>query len=277
MQNRYEKKFEELAKAGQKAFIPYTLLGYPNKEICMRSMETLIDSGASALELGLAFSDPLADGPIIQAATAKVLESGFKVRDAFELIADIRRRDDAIPITLMCYYNTVLARGIASFCKNAKEAGVDGILVVDLPPSESALLSKECNKNALCQIFIVSPLTSAERLEEISRLASGFIYTVSRLGITGVDERYENSLPQLIELTKRVTKLPVVVGFGISSPANASVMYEVGADGVITGSKIIQLLGTVKSDTETLEELFQFSESMVLSSKSLSGKEKTYA
>jgi len=186
MQNRYEKKFEELARAGQKAFIPYTLLGYPNKDICRRSIEELINTGASALELGLAFSDPLADGPVIQEASAQVIESGFRVRDAFEILAQVRKFDDTIPITLMCYYNTVLARGVSIFCKEAREAGVDGILIVDLPVSESLQVAEECSKNSLCQIFIVSPLTSAERLEEIGKISSGFIYAVSRLGTTGV-------------------------------------------------------------------------------------------
>lgn len=263
MSNRYEKVFERLKKNGGKAFIPYMMLGYPDRKLCLQSIQAMIDAGAHALELGLAFSDPLADGPAIQAAAARTIESGFKTRDALTLIQEIRKYNSEIPITLMCYYNSVLAHGLEKFCQAAKTAGVDGLLVVDLPPQEAKPLAEVCKNNQLSQIFIISPLTTENRMASISEFAGGFLYVVSRLGITGVEERYDSGLSDLISTAKASTSLPMIVGFGVSSPEQAEKMFIAGADGVITGSKIVNIVEDIHSGKTGLTELKAFVHSML--------------
>lgn len=260
MSNRYEILFDRLKENGGKAFIPYMMLGFPSRELCLNSIQTMIDAGAHALELGLAFSDPLADGPAIQAASAATIESGFKTKDALELIQELRWKNPDIPITLMCYYNSVLAHQLSGFCKRAKDAGADGLLVVDLPAQEAAPLAQHCKANGLSQIFIISPLTTKERIASITEFAGGFLYVVSRLGITGVEERYDAGLQDLIADAKHSTKLPMVVGFGVSSPCQAERMFSMGADAVITGSRIVNIVSDIhagKADLQTLQEFVQ--------------------
>ena len=273
MENRYDKLFAKLKLSEKKAFIPYTLLGYPNVELSFQAMERMIKGGAAALELGLAFSDPLADGPVIQQASAETIESGFKTKTAFELISRVRKLNEAIPITLMCYYNSVLAHGAKRFCKNAADAGVDGLLIVDLPPDEllTDLPSNDEENNLLIQaknnglqlIFIISPLTTEERLNLIAKQAGGFLYAVSRLGTTGVEERYDSQLSELIRKASEKIKLPVAVGFGVSSPEQAKKMYSINASAVITGSKIIEWINSIRMEKSTLDELQAYVQSMV--------------
>lgn len=257
MANRYEALFGELKKNGRRAFIPYTMLGYPNAEISLKAIRLMIKNGASALELGLAFSDPLADGPVIQQAAAETIESGFKTADAFNLIQAIRSENKQIPITLMCYYNCALAPGLENFCKNAAAVGVDGILAVDLPPEQSKELHKHCQRHQLSQIFIISPLTTDERMQAIAEQAGGFLYAVSRLGTTGVEERYDDHLAELLQRAQRMINLPVAVGFGVSTPEQAERMFAIGSDAVITGSRIIEFIDAClklnKADEFTFE------------------------
>lgn len=240
--NRYDLRFIQLHEHGQKAFIPFTLLGWPDRETCLEIVKMMIQSGAAALELGLAFSDPVADGPIIQQAAFETLASGFRVRDAFDLLREIRCLDQDIPIGLLVYYNMVLAKGVEQFFQQAAEAGVDGVLIADLPPEAEPEVFTLAKKNGMAPICIISPLTSKERLPLIGQQAGGFLYVVSRLGITGTEERYDTQLQALLERARAQTKLPLCVGFGISTPEQAHKMFAAGADGVITGSKILQLV-----------------------------------
>ncbi len=240
--NRYRKRFEALKSQGKKAFIPYTLLGWPDKATSLDVIRTMIDSGVTALELGLPFSDPMSDGPVIQGAVFETLDTGFRVNDALKMLREIRQYNAEIPMTLMVYYNMVLARGIDPFFADLAAAGADGLLVVDLPPETAGEVTESAQKHGIQLIFIVSPLTSPERLNTIVQYAGGFLYAVSRLGITGTEERYDTELSSLIESVHTRTDLPVCVGFGISNPSQASRMFEYGADGVIVGSRIIQLL-----------------------------------
>jgi tryptophan synthase alpha chain len=242
MSNRYEKRFKDLKAKGEKAYIPFTILGYPNRELCLQTVKCMIDSGAAALELGIAFSDPVADGPVIQKAACETIASGFTVEDAWELVRDIRKIDNQIPIGLLVYYNMVLAPGIETFYANAAACGVDGVLIADLPPESADEIALACGKHNVAPIFIVSPLTNSERLDLILRYAKGFLYAVSRLGITGVEERYDTKLAELISEVGKRTDLPLCVGFGISTPEQAKAMLKLGAHGVITGSKIVDLV-----------------------------------
>ncbi len=268
MRNRYETRFSQLRAAGKKAFIPFTLLGWPDRDKSLAIIKQMIASGASALELGWAFSDPIADGPVIQRAAFETLALGFTVNDALSLIKDVRELDDEIPIGLLVYYNMVLAQGVESFFARAKEAGVDGVLVADVPPESADEITPMARKHGICPIFIVSPLTTEERLEMIVQQAAGFLYAVSRLGITGTEDRYDEQLQDMIASVRKKTNLPLCVGFGISTPEQAKLMLALGADGVITGSRIIQLVeGAGAGSIEAT--LRPYLESMVLA---LNGK-----
>ncbi|HEY9686927.1 MAG TPA: tryptophan synthase subunit alpha [Coleofasciculaceae cyanobacterium] len=239
--HRYAERFAELTKSGQKAFIPFTILGWPNRGTSRRIIQAMIDGGASALELGLAFSDPMADGPVIQQADVETLATGFRVNDALALIREIRLENPKIPIGLLVYYNLVLARGVKKFFRDAADAGVDGVLIADLPPESASEVVPAAKDAGVQLIFIVSPLTSDERLQKIATLAGGFLYVVSRLGVTGVEDRYDSDLKNLLGRIRLQTNLPVCVGFGISTPEHARQMAVLGADGVITGSRMITL------------------------------------
>ncbi len=243
--DRYRVRFRALQEAKKGAFMPFTVLGWPDEETSFDIIKTMIDTGASALELGIAFSDPVADGPIIQAAAHKVIESGYSVNQALNLVARVRKYDEDIPIGLLVYYNHIMAMGVEKFYARAEECGVDGVLVADLPAESSDEIVGIAAGNNISTIFIVSPLTREERLDKIVKHARGFIYLVSRLGVTGTDERdasRDSRLTALISSIKKATDLPVLAGFGISTPAHAERMMESGADGVITGSKLVDLV-----------------------------------
>ncbi|MBA3858022.1 MAG: tryptophan synthase subunit alpha [Cyanobacteria bacterium PR.3.49] len=262
--NRYEERFTSLKKSNKGAFMPFTVLGWPDEETSFSIIKTMIDSGASALELGIAFSDPVADGPIIQAAAHKVIEDGFTVSQALDLVARVRKYDESIPVGLLVYYNHVMAKGIDQFFARAAECGVDGVLIADLPAESADEILQAGSANGVNVIFIVSPLTREARLSKIVTHAGGFIYLVSRLGVTGTDERdsdRDNRLAALIASVKKATTLPVLAGFGISTPIHAEKMMSLGADGVITGSKIVDLV--TKAGSNWQKELETYLKQMV--------------
>lgn len=263
--DRYRVRFRALRETKKGAFMPFTVLGWPDEETSFAIIKTMIDNGASALELGIAFSDPVADGPIIQAAAHKVIESDFSVAQALNLVARVRKYNEDIPIGLLVYYNHIMSMGVEKFYARAEECGVDGVLVADLPAESSDEIVGIAAGNNISTIFIVSPLTREERLDKILKHARGFIYLVSRLGVTGTDERdasRDSRLTALISSIKGATDLPVLAGFGISTPAHAQRMMESGADGVITGSKIIDLVAKADPD-KMLAELAAYLKGMV--------------
>lgn len=259
MIERYGQKFAELKAGGGKAFIPFTLLGWRTADESFEIVKTLIDAGASALELGFAFSDPVADGPIIQAAAFETIEAGFRLDDAFELLQRIRTYDAKIPIGLLLYYNVVLSRGVERFYKQAADAGVDSILIADLPADCAPEVAGVAQAYGIAPVFIISPLTDDERLAQIAKVALGYLYVVSRLGITGTHETYDNDLQSLLSRARKVTQLPLCVGFGISTPEQAKRMISMGADGVITGSGVIQIVRQQGSG----QTLLTYAQSMV--------------
>lgn len=243
MPNRIETAFNKLNSTGSKAFIPFTVLGYPDRETSLRSIEAMIENGATMLELGLPFSDPMADGPLIENAAKSVVESGFTTGDAMDLIKEIRTVHREIPIVIMSYFNLAMARGIEQFIKDLKDAGVDGITFVDLPPEEGAIAYQLAIENCIAPIMLVSPLTSEDRLNNsILGHARGYLYVVSRAGITGLSEKHDNKLQSLIAMLKENSKLPVCIGFGISKPEHVEKMLKFGADGVVVGSKLVEHL-----------------------------------
>lgn len=239
---RFAKRFAELKAQGKKAFIPFTLLGFPSVEATKGILKTLIDAKPAALELGFPFSDPVADGPVIQAAVTEALAHGYKLPHAFESIAYARSLDSEIPIGVLVYYNTVLSEGAEAFFQQLKTAGADACLIADLPPEEAEEVKASADAWGIELIFIVSPLTSADRFQSFVQYAGAFLYVVSRLGITGTEERYDSRLQELIGTLAQHSDLPLCVGFGISTPEHILQMKAVGFDGMITGSRIIQVI-----------------------------------
>lgn len=245
---RIEERFNTLAKSGQQAFVPFTVLGYPSIEKSVEIIQAMIDGGADALELGLAFSDPMADGPIIEEAARQTLEKGCTVADAFAVIERVRARNADVPITLMTYYNLVLARGVDRFLVDLKKAGADGLTIVDLPVEEGREVYEATIKCGIAPIMLVSPLTTKERLPSILEFARGYLYMISRVGITGLESRFEDTLSASIADLKAASDLPVLVGFGISDLSHAKNMMALGADGVIVGSKVVSLINKSMGD-----------------------------
>lgn len=256
MPNRFETMFASLKG---KAFIPYTILGYPSREACLETVRTMIDAGANAIELGIAFCDPIADGPLIQNCAKEVVESGFGLADAFSLIADIRLVAPEIPIALLVYFNTVLCVGIDKFYQSVRNAGADAVLIADMSIESSHMVKAAAKANGIAHILLASPMSGPARLARIAEQAEGFIYVVSRLGITGVEENFDASLQETVSELKRQSSVPICIGFGVSSPQQARKMIELGADGVITGSRILQL------QTDSNERVREFVQEMVSS------------
>lgn len=265
MVDRYARRFDELRKANKKAFMPFSLLGWPDRTTSFTMIKEMIDCGASALELGIAFSDPVADGPIIQRAAHETIMSGFSVKDAFDLLADVRKHDNFIPIGILVYFNTILANGVDLFFAHAKKSGVDGVLVADLPVENVDEVLPAAKAYGINLIFLVSPVTTPRRLDLILKQANGFLYLVSRLGVTGTGERSykkDMSLTELVAAIKAKTRVPVCAGFGISSRVDASQMFEIGVDGIISGSRVIQLATAatdhiIGSDTKNLQAYYK--------------------
>jgi tryptophan synthase alpha chain len=218
------------------------VLGYPNREASLDAIEIMIANGATALELGLPFSDPMADGPIIENASKRVVESGFTISDAINLIEQVRERHQEIPIVVMTYFNPAMVRGLETFMRDLSNAGVDGITFVDLPPEEGGFVFTQAKQHGLAPVMLVSPLTSEERLQLILKHAEGYLYLVSRAGITGLSETFDKKLKSILTNLREKTDLPIVIGFGISKPVHVHNMLDLGADGVVVGSKIIEIL-----------------------------------
>jgi tryptophan synthase alpha chain len=239
--SRYRDSFRALRERGERAFIPFFVIGDPDYKTSLRAVKAALDAGADMLELGIGFSDPSADGPSIQAADLRALHAGMTVNRCFEFIREVRKFSD-VPIGLLVYYNLVLRRGVSRFCRQAGKAGVDGILAADVPIEEAGPVIEGCKASGIDPIFMVAPTTTDERLRKILVHADGFLYLVALLGVTGA--RGDLS-PEALELIRRVrsrTALPLCVGFGISRPEHVSALSRAGADGAIVGSAVVNLI-----------------------------------
>lgn len=232
-------------------FMPYFPLGYPDLDTSIDVIEALANNGADLIEVGLSFSDPLADGPVIQHATQTALEKGITVKKSLAALKELRRRGVNIPLILMGYYNPMLAYGLENFVRDAAEAGADGFIVPDLPLEESREFENVAGDFPL--IRMLAPTTPPERMELIARSARGFIYLVSVTGVTGERKSIAEGLGELIARVREHTSAPVCVGFGIGTPEQAK---EVGrmADGVIVGSACVKTIGGSKKPVETAKQ-----------------------
>ncbi|MBI4052867.1 MAG: tryptophan synthase subunit alpha [Candidatus Diapherotrites archaeon] len=262
-ETRFEKRFSELRSAGRHAFVPFVVLGDPDFETSLEIIRTLIASGADALELGFAFSDPIADGPVIQEADQRALASGMDTDRNFELLKKIRLLDAEIPISLLIYSNLILQFGIDRFYKNCAECGVDAVLASDVPVEESKPFLACAKKFGVHQIFLVTPNETESRLKKILAVSNGYVYVVAVLGVTGARENVQSVAKGLLQKLAKKTRLPLLVGFGISKPEHVREIIASGADGAIVGSAIVRKIGENLSDREMLlRELKKFASSL---------------
>ncbi len=236
--NRINSLFSKLHRP---ALIGYLVAGDPDKEESLRLIETAIESGLDLLEIGIPHSDPIADGPVITEAHGRALSSGMTLDGLFSLVCDLRSRSD-IPVVLMTYFNPVYRRGVNTFYEEAKNSGVDGVLIVDLPPEEAGDVVKIAAENDIMQIFLVTPTTDEKRLINILSVSSGYCYIVSVQGVTGMQQSEPKSIESLISRVKSRTKLPIAVGFGINSPGQVRNYINSGADAVIVGTPIVNIV-----------------------------------
>jgi tryptophan synthase alpha chain len=238
--DRIADSFARARREGRAAFVAYLCAGDPDFATSLAVCRAAIEAGVDVLELGVAFSDPVADGVTNQLAAQRALESGMTPTRTIELVREIRKFSQ-VPIVFYTYYNLIFSNGVAATIRAAKDAGVDGLLTLDLPPEEAGELEAACKANDLKTVFIVAPTTPEARLQKIADAATGFIYYVSREGVTGVQSKLAGNIPEAVAAIKRHTKLPVVVGFGISTAAQ---VREVGAasDGVVVGSALVNVI-----------------------------------
>jgi tryptophan synthase alpha chain len=237
MVRRIGEKFRELESRGAKAFIPFVVAGDPDLETTIRLVPELDRAGSDIVELGIPFSDPVADGPVIQRAGARALRHRYGLSDYLQAVETIRR-DTHVPLLLFSYYNPIFQYGLEPLSRDARAAGVDGILVTDITPEESEPYCACMERNGLDCVFLAAPTSSSERIAKIAACSRGFVYVVSRTGVTGVQQQLSNTVLPTIERVRRCTSLPVAVGFGISSPEQVQAVWEI-SDGAVVGSALV--------------------------------------
>jgi tryptophan synthase alpha chain len=237
---RIQQKFNNLKKRGEKALVAYLTAGDPSLEKTQELIVALDEAGVDVLEIGVPFSDPTADGPTIQAASQRSLQRGTTLSAIFQMLETVRKYTE-IPIVLFGYYNPIFIYGAERFAKQAKKSGVDGILVVDLPPEESQELRHHTDRTDIDFISLIAPTTSSERIGKISQRSTGFLYYVSITGVTGTDKPVVADIKMEMKRIREQTKMPVVVGFGITTPEQASEI-SLHADGVVIGSAFVRLI-----------------------------------
>ena len=230
-------------------------------DACRGALRGAKDAGCRLVEIGVPFSDPVADGPVIQRASARALSKGVNLSRVLEITGKIRNKMTDIPIILFSYYNPIFVYGPESFFRDAVAAGADGVLVVDLPPEEAREYRQLLTRHGIATIFLVAPTSSEERIARITAMAAGFVYYVSRTGVTGERADVEASVPAMVTAIKKHTAVPVAVGFGISTPQQAARVAR-DADGVIVGSAIVRMIGELGDSPETAARVGAFAESL---------------
>ncbi|MEY2858809.1 MAG: tryptophan synthase alpha subunit [Cyanobacteriota bacterium] len=248
-------RFQQLKQNSKCAFIPFITAGDPDLETTAKALEILANNGADLIELGVPYSDPLADGPTIQAAATRALQKGVKLEDVLAIVKDAVNKFD-VPIILFTYYNPIYYRGVESFLQQIKEAGVSGLVVPDLPLEEAETLLNSAAKIGIEVILLVAPTSSPERIKAIAQKSQGFIYLVSVTGVTGVRSEMATGVQDLLTSLHQATDKPIGVGFGISDPEQAKQIKDWGADAVIVGSAIVKRLasGTPESGLKAIAE-----------------------
>ncbi len=241
--SKIQNKFSELKSKKEKALIAYIMVGFPNENGTMSAIRGLIKGGADIIELGFPFSDPIADGPVIQNASTISLSKGTKLQQFFKIIKKIRKETN-IPLILMTYTNILYRQGYNEFMKNAKKAGIDGLILPDMSVEESNNYLDAAKRNKMDTIFLISPNTSKERIKKILRATSGFLYLVSIFGTTGMRTKIQQYTIDAIKKTKKIVnkKIPIGIGFGVYTPEDAKEFLSLGVDAIIVGSAFLRLI-----------------------------------
>ena len=235
---RIEKRFEELKAAKRKAFVPYITAGDPDLKTSADLILALDRAGADIIELGVPFSDPIADGPVIQRATERALASHTTMRDVLKMASEVRKKSQ-VPLLLMSYYNPLLHYGLDKLGRDAAAAGLDGILATDLTVEESGPFVEAMQKAGLNTVFLVAPTSSPDRIRKIAETSTGFLYAVSRTGVTGERQELSEDLRGFLKTLRSLTKIPIAVGFGISRPEHVQAIWQ-EADGAVVGSALVR-------------------------------------
>ncbi len=254
---RIKNKFKELKQKKQKAFGVFLTAGYPSLEYSRDIFKIILDSEVDFIEIGLPFSDPMADGPLIQYSSQIAIQQNTSVEECFKLVKEIRKINNDIPIILMGYYNPIHYYGNLKFIKKAVSSGIDGLIIVDLPMEEDEEFYNVSYKNNLPLIRLVTPTTDEERLKKILKNAYGFVYYVSVTGITGTKSASVNDVKNKIKVIKKMTNLPVIAGFGIKNSVDAKKMSSI-SDGIVIGSSLINKIEEVYKKKNGLNEIFKF-------------------
>ena len=262
--SRLATKFAEFKKSGHKALIPFITAGDPNPEFTVPMMHAMVEAGADIIELGVPFSDPMADGPVIQRASERALEHKMSLRRTLEIVSQFRTNNQTTPVVLMGYANPVEAMGFESFALAAKNAGVDGVLTVDLPPEEAQECAALLNSHNIDQIFLLAPNSSTDRIKKMDSVGSGFLYYVSVKGITGAGNLDTSDVQRKLIDIRANTQLPVGIGFGIKDAETAKVIASLG-DAVVVGSALISKIEANLSAPEVArQEIIELLKSMRL-------------
>ena len=260
---RYESLFAELKTRNEGAFVPFVTLGDPSPELSLAIIDTLIEAGADALELGIPFSDPLADGPTIQNATLRAFAAGVTPTQCFEMLAVIRQKYPHIPIGLLMYANLVFNRGIDEFYALCEKVGVDSVLVADVPVEESTTFRQAAMRHNIAPIFICPPNADDDLLRELASHGRGYTYLLSRAGVTGTEHRASLPLHHLVEKLTQYHAAPSLQGFGISEPSQVTAAIQAGAAGAISGSAIVRIIeNNLSQPAVMLQKLGEFVRAM---------------
>jgi len=246
--SRLQARFETLKADGRTALIPYLTAGDPNPNATVGYMHALVAAGADVIEVGVPFSDPMADGPVIQAACERALAHGTSLTNVLEMVADFRRDDQQTPVVLMGYLNPIDRFGLARFAEKAKQAGVDGVLIVDMTAEEAPDIMPDLRAAELDAVCLVAPTTGVDRIASICANAGGFIYYVSFKGVTGTGRLDVDAIANKISAVRSISDLPIAVGFGVSTPQNAADVARV-ADAVVVGSALVKQIAAHGDDT----------------------------
>ncbi|MBX3015810.1 MAG: tryptophan synthase subunit alpha [Caldilineaceae bacterium] len=242
---RIQAAFDQAKQARRAAFMPYHAMGYPSRAATLEIIATLAETGADLFEIGIPHSDPLADGPVVQTATYTAITQGTTVKDCLAMVRELRAQGVTQPFCAMTYYNPLFAYGIERFIQDASAAGIDGLIIPDLPPEEGEEVTLACRKAQLGMIYLLAPTSTEERIKLVARQASGFIYLVSVTGITGARRELPPDLQAFVQRVRRHTNLPLAVGFGIGTREQAAAVGAL-AEGVIVGSALVKAAGSAE-------------------------------
>jgi tryptophan synthase alpha chain len=246
--SRIAEKFNELRRRGEKAFIPFIMAGDPDLESTVLLVPELERAGSHIVELGIPFSDPVADGPVIQRAGARALLHRYKISDYLSAIEAIRKISN-VPLLLFSYFNPILQYGLEALARDARSAGVDGVLVTDITPEEGEEYCSCMEKQGLDSVFLVAPTSNAGRVRKIVSCSRGFVYVVSRTGVTGEQQKLSDAVLPTVNRVREHTQLPIAVGFGISKPEQVQAVWSV-CDGAVVGSAIVSIMENIKKSSE---------------------------